>query len=111
MTAGYALGVFAVIIAIGLPGVLVALSTLLVEETSALALCGLGLLLLCHRQVRLGLLLAGVAAAWLAVVTLALDRAHRIELKIVHVRLQEVEGVETSSAGAEPNRYVVVSPI
>ena len=32
------------------------------------------------------------------------------ERKIVHERLKEVEGVETSSEGTEPNRYVVVFP-
>ena len=32
------------------------------------------------------------------------------ERKVVHVRLRDFEGVETSSEGAEPNRYVVVSP-
>ena len=32
------------------------------------------------------------------------------ERKIVHVRLQDVDGVETTSEGTEPNRYVVVSP-
>jgi spoIIIJ-associated protein len=33
-----------------------------------------------------------------------------VERKVVHERLKEVAGVETSSEGAEPNRYVVVSP-
>jgi predicted RNA-binding protein Jag len=28
----------------------------------------------------------------------------------VHLRLKEFDGVETSSEGTEPNRYVVVSP-
>ena len=32
------------------------------------------------------------------------------ERKIVHLRLKEFPGVETTSEGAEPNRYVVVSP-
>ena len=32
-----------------------------------------------------------------------------VERKVVHVRLKEFEGVETSSAGTEPNRYVVIS--
>jgi spoIIIJ-associated protein len=40
-----------------------------------------------------------------------LDAMSSVERKIVHVRLQDVDGVETSSAGAEPNRYVVVSPV
>jgi spoIIIJ-associated protein len=33
-----------------------------------------------------------------------------VERKVVHERLKEVDGVETSSEGTEPNRYVVVSP-
>ena len=33
-----------------------------------------------------------------------------VERKIVHVSLQDVAGVETSSEGTEPNRFVVVSP-
>jgi spoIIIJ-associated protein len=33
-----------------------------------------------------------------------------VERKVVHQRLQELGGVETSSEGTEPNRYVVVSP-
>jgi spoIIIJ-associated protein len=33
-----------------------------------------------------------------------------IERKVVHERLKEHPGVETSSEGAEPNRYVVVFP-
>jgi spoIIIJ-associated protein len=40
-----------------------------------------------------------------------LDPMSAVERKIVHLRLKDVEGVETSSAGAEPNRYVVVSPV
>ena len=39
-----------------------------------------------------------------------LEPMSSVERKIVHLRLKEVAGVETSSAGAEPNRYVVVSP-
>ena len=31
-----------------------------------------------------------------------------VERKIVHLRLKDVDGVETTSEGAEPNRYVVV---
>jgi spoIIIJ-associated protein len=34
-----------------------------------------------------------------------------IERKLVHTRLQEFRGVETSSEGTEPNRFVVVSPV
>jgi spoIIIJ-associated protein len=33
-----------------------------------------------------------------------------IERKVVHLCLKDVEGVETTSEGAEPNRYVVVFP-
>ncbi len=40
-----------------------------------------------------------------------LDPMSAVERKIVHLRLKEVDGVETSSAGVEPNRYVVVSPV
>jgi spoIIIJ-associated protein len=47
-----------------------------------------------------------------------LDTGRRIELepmtaverKVVHLRLKEFEGVETTSEGTEPNRYVVVLP-
>ena len=34
-----------------------------------------------------------------------------IERKVVHVRLKEFDGVETSSEGTEPNRFVVVRPV
>jgi len=40
-----------------------------------------------------------------------LDPMTAVERKIVHVRLQDMDGVETSSAGTEPNRYVVVNPL
>jgi spoIIIJ-associated protein len=33
-----------------------------------------------------------------------------VERKIVHVSLQEYAGVETTSEGTEPNRFVVVLP-
>jgi len=33
-----------------------------------------------------------------------------VERKVVHVRLKEYPGVETTSEGTEPNRYVVVAP-
>jgi spoIIIJ-associated protein len=33
-----------------------------------------------------------------------------VERKIVHLALQDLEGVETSSEGTEPNRFVVVLP-
>jgi spoIIIJ-associated protein len=34
-----------------------------------------------------------------------------IERKVVHVRLKEFDGVETSSEGTEPNRFVVITPV
>jgi spoIIIJ-associated protein len=40
-----------------------------------------------------------------------LDPMTAVERKIVHVHLKEVEGVETTSEGTEPNRYVVVAPL
>jgi spoIIIJ-associated protein len=33
-----------------------------------------------------------------------------VERKVVHLRLKDVEGVQTASEGTEPNRYVVVVP-
>jgi spoIIIJ-associated protein len=33
-----------------------------------------------------------------------------VERKIVHLRLKELDGVETTSEGTEPNRFVVVHP-
>ena len=34
-----------------------------------------------------------------------------IERKVVHLRLKEFDGVETSSDGTEPNRFVVIFPV
>jgi spoIIIJ-associated protein len=34
-----------------------------------------------------------------------------VERKVVHLRLKEFDGVETTSEGTEPNRYVVVHPV
>jgi spoIIIJ-associated protein len=34
-----------------------------------------------------------------------------VERKVVHLRLKEFDGVETTSEGTEPNRYVVVLPV
>ena len=34
-----------------------------------------------------------------------------VERKVVHLRLKELDGVETTSEGAEPNRFVVVHPV
>jgi spoIIIJ-associated protein len=39
-----------------------------------------------------------------------LDPMTAVERKVVHLRLKEFEGVETTSEGTEPNRYVVVLP-
>jgi spoIIIJ-associated protein len=33
-----------------------------------------------------------------------------VERKVVHLKLKELDGVETTSEGTEPNRYVVVIP-
>jgi spoIIIJ-associated protein len=43
--------------------------------------------------------------------SIALDPMTAVERKVVHIRLKEFDGVETSSEGTEPNRYVVVSPV
>ncbi len=34
-----------------------------------------------------------------------------VERKVVHLRLKEFDGVETTSEGTEPNRYVIVHPV
>jgi spoIIIJ-associated protein len=34
-----------------------------------------------------------------------------VERKVVHIRLKEFEGVETTSEGTEPNRFIVVQPM
>jgi spoIIIJ-associated protein len=39
-----------------------------------------------------------------------LDPMTAVERKIVHVRLKDFPGVETSSEGTEPNRFVVIAP-
>jgi spoIIIJ-associated protein len=41
----------------------------------------------------------------------ALEPMSAVERKIIHVHLQERGGVETTSEGTEPNRYVVVKPL
>jgi spoIIIJ-associated protein len=33
-----------------------------------------------------------------------------VERKVVHLKLKDFAGVETSSEGTEPNRFVVVTP-
>jgi len=40
-----------------------------------------------------------------------LDPMTAIERKVVHLRLKEFDGVETSSEGTEPNRFVVITPV
>jgi spoIIIJ-associated protein len=39
-----------------------------------------------------------------------LDPMTAVERKIVHVRLKEFPGVETSSEGTEPKRFIVITP-
>jgi spoIIIJ-associated protein len=34
-----------------------------------------------------------------------------VERKVVHLRLKELDGVETTSEGTEPNRFVVIQPL
>ena len=41
---------------------------------------------------------------------LDLEPMSAVERKVVHLHLKDLPGVETSSEGAEPNRYVVISP-
>jgi spoIIIJ-associated protein len=40
----------------------------------------------------------------------ALEPMSSVERRLVHERLKDYDGVQTSSEGDEPNRYVVVSP-
>jgi spoIIIJ-associated protein len=40
-----------------------------------------------------------------------LDPMTAVERKVVHIRLKEFDGVETTSEGTEPNRYVVIIPV
>jgi spoIIIJ-associated protein len=39
-----------------------------------------------------------------------LDPMTAVERKVVHLRLRDVAGIETTSDGTEPNRHVVVRP-
>jgi spoIIIJ-associated protein len=39
-----------------------------------------------------------------------LDPMTAVERKVVHLKLKEFDGVQTSSEGTEPNRYVIVAP-
>ena len=40
-----------------------------------------------------------------------LDPMTAVERKVVHIRLKEFDGVETTSEGTEPNRFVVIRPL
>jgi spoIIIJ-associated protein len=40
-----------------------------------------------------------------------LDPMTAVERKVVHIRLKEFDGVETTSDGTEPNRFVVIRPV
>jgi spoIIIJ-associated protein len=40
-----------------------------------------------------------------------LDPMTAVERKVVHLRLKEFDGVETTSEGTEPNRFVVIRPV
>ena len=40
-----------------------------------------------------------------------LEPMSAVERKVVHVRLKEFDGVETTSEGTEPNRFVVIHPV
>jgi spoIIIJ-associated protein len=42
--------------------------------------------------------------------TVELEPMSAVERKVVHLRLQDFEGVETRSEGTEPNRFVVIAP-
>lgn len=40
-----------------------------------------------------------------------LEPMSAVERKVVHLRLKDFEGVETTSEGTEPNRFVVIQPV
>jgi uncharacterized membrane protein len=61
------------------PGVAVALAALLIEETAALALLGLATMLVLRRELRAGLLVGAVAAAWIAVLAVAVMPSFHLE--------------------------------
>jgi spoIIIJ-associated protein len=42
--------------------------------------------------------------------SIELESMTAVDRKVVHLTLKELDGVETSSEGTEPNRYVVVHP-
>jgi spoIIIJ-associated protein len=43
--------------------------------------------------------------------SIELDPMTAVERKVVHIRLKEFTGVETTSEGTEPNRFVVIRPL
>jgi spoIIIJ-associated protein len=64
-----------------------------------------------RREATLSALAAGAADQVLRTGSrVELEPMTAVERKIVHVSLQGVEGVETTSEGTEPNRFVVVLP-
>ena len=64
-----------------------------------------------RREATLGSLATGAAEqAMRSGERVELEPMTAVERKIVHVTLQDYAGVETTSEGTEPNRFVVVSP-
>jgi spoIIIJ-associated protein len=64
-----------------------------------------------RREATLGSLATGAAEQALrSGERVELEPMTAVERKIVHVTLEEYAGVETTSEGTEPNRFVVVSP-
>jgi spoIIIJ-associated protein len=64
-----------------------------------------------RREATLGSLATGAAEhALRSGERVELEPMTAVERKIVHVTLQDYPGVETTSEGTEPNRFVVVSP-
>jgi spoIIIJ-associated protein len=64
-----------------------------------------------RRTTTLGAVAAGAAEQALRTgERVELEPMTAVERKIVHVSLQDVDGVETTSEGTEPNRFVVVQP-
>jgi len=64
-----------------------------------------------RRAILEALALESAARAIESGVPVELDPMTSVERKVVHLRLKEHEGVETSSEGTEPNRFVVISPV
>jgi spoIIIJ-associated protein len=64
-----------------------------------------------RREATLGALAVRSAERALATATpVELEPMTSVERKIIHLRLQDYGGVETTSDGIEPNRHVVISP-